>query len=197
MCPEPFRYPAARGAVTVELAMTLLVFLGLVFGTLEVARALFLFNTVQEVTRRAARGAAVTDFSSGTAMAALRADALFGSSSGTVARLPLAPEIDTGKLRIEYLSQDAGGAYVPVTAMPACPQANLANCAQDANGASCIRFIRASLCASATGNCTALPYRPMTGLVPGFDAMHVPMAATLVKAEMLGYRPGVNHCLPP
>jgi hypothetical protein len=203
MCPDAPRPAAAtvtapyrvRGLVTVELALTLLVFLMLVLGTLEVARALFLFNTVQEVTRSAARAAALTDFSNGGLLTSLRAQALFGDDA--LATQPLAPYIGIANVRIEYLSQDAGGAYLPVTAMPPCPEANLANCAQDPNGASCIRFIRASLCANATGDCTALPYRPMTGLVPGFAAMSIPTAATLVKAEMLGFRPGVNHCLPP
>ncbi|WP_158206771.1 TadE/TadG family type IV pilus assembly protein [Pseudoduganella flava] len=169
--------------------MVLLILLSLILGTLEVARALYLFNTVQEVTRAAARMASITDFSDAAAMDALKRNALFGRTA-----LPLAPEIGTAQLRIEYLAQSATGDPVALTQMPACPERNIVNCAQNPQGTSCIAFVRASICVPG-GDCTALPYRPLTTLLPRFADMHVPIAATLVKAERLGYQPGTNNCL--
>jgi hypothetical protein len=187
-CP-PLR--RAGGALTIELALCMTVFLVLMFGTMEVARALFLANTVQEVTRQAARAAAMTDFSVEGNLAAIRRRALF-RDAGDDGPLVLAPNLGPAQLRIEYLA--ASGAAIAAGAMPACPAANLRNCLQDPSGGSCIRFVRASICSTADGACTPLAYQTMTGLVPGM-AGSVPVAATVVKAETLGYRPGVNNCL--
>ena len=187
------RHPLRRtgGAVTVELALCMTVFLVLMFGTMEVARALFLDNTVQEVTRQAARAAAMTDFSVAGNLAALKRRALF-RDAGDDGPLILAPNLGPEQLRIEYLG--ASGAAIAAGSMPACPAANLRNCLQDPSGGSCIRFVRASICSTADGACTPLAYQAMTGLVPGM-AGSVPVAATVVKAETLGYRPGMNNCL--
>jgi len=194
MCPDrrTFRRSAARGVVTVELALVLGVFLLFVLGTMEVARFVFVLNTAQEVTRRAARAAAMTDFSSVDAMASLRYRALFRETDGA---LPLLPELTPDLLRIEYLSLAADGTLTPVTAAPACPAQNVVNCTIDANGASCIRFVRVRICANAGGTCTPLPYRSLTGFVPGMSTLTVPLASTVVRAETLGYQPGASSCL--
>jgi hypothetical protein len=191
---EPIkRHPLRRagGALTVELAACMTIFLVMMFGTMEVARALFLANTVQEVTRQAARAAAMTDFSVAANVTALKRHALF-RDPGDDGPLVLAPNLGAAQLRIEYLS--ASGAAIGAGSMPACPAANLRNCLQDPSGASCIRFVRASICSTADGACVPLPYQPMTGLVPGMTGS-VPAAATVVKAETLGFRPGANNCL--
>jgi hypothetical protein len=191
---HPLTAPAT-GSVTVELALVLPLLLTLVLGTLEVARLLYVVNTVQDVTRTAARMAAVTDFSDPTAIAALKQRALLNSdANGT---LPLVPEIGAAQLRIEYLGQDAAGDPVTLTQMPACPQQNVVNCARNPQGDSCIYYVRASICKSAGGACEALPYQLMTGYPDALKAMaiRIPSAATLVKAERLGYRPGTNNCL--
>lgn len=197
MCPERFphrRVHRTRGAVTIELALCLTVFFMLVFGTMEVCRALYVFNTVQDVTREAARAASMTDFSSDDAMAKLRRRALFHDIDSDGA-LPLVPNLTTAQLRIEYLSMTADGTLATVNPMPACPQANVRNCTDNPFGPSCIRAVRASICRDAAGACVALPYQPMTGLVPGLAGMIVPVSATVVKAETLGYQPGANNCL--
>ncbi|AVR98954.1 TadE/TadG family type IV pilus assembly protein [Pseudoduganella armeniaca] len=191
MCPDS-SHRRQRGAVVIELALVLGVFLLLTMSTIEVARLMYVFNTAQEITRRAARAAALTDFSDGAAMAALRNRALFRTDAGA---LPLVSNLGTDNVRIEYLSMDASGALVPVTARPACPVQNIVNCTDNPNGASCIRFVRASICASGGDACAPLPYRTLTGFGPGMARLVVPTAATVVKAESLGYRPGVNNCL--
>jgi hypothetical protein len=194
MCPETLiRHPLRRagGALTVELAACMTIFLVMMFGTMEVARTLFVANTVQEVTRQAARAAAMTDFSVDGNLAALKRRALF-RDAGDDGPLVLAPNLGHAQLRIEYLN--AGGAAIGAAAMPACPAANLRNCLRDPSGGSCIRFVRASICSTADGACTPLVNQALTGLIPGL-AGSMPVAATVVKAETLGYRPGVNNCL--
>lgn len=176
------------GVVIVELALVLFILLLLIVGTLQVAHALYVFNSVQEVTRRAARLASITDFNDPAAMDALRRAALFDSAT-----LPLASNIGTAQLRIEYLAQDASGAPVPLTEMPTCPQRNVLNCARDPMGGTCIAFVRASICTA--DDCQRLPYQPLTSLAPGFAQLRIPLATTLVKAERLGYQPGTDNCL--
>ncbi|QBI04161.1 TadE/TadG family type IV pilus assembly protein [Pseudoduganella albidiflava] len=183
----------ARGLVTIELALVLGTFLLLVLGTLEVARVMYVLNTVQDVTRVAARAATVTDFTNAAAMDALRARALLGSASGT---LPLVPELGTANVHIEYLGQSANGTVTAIT-RPQCPAQNVVNCAISPHAGSCIRLVRVSICGAtgAGGACTPLNYQPMTGIVPGLASLSIPPSATLVKAESLGYVQGENNCL--
>ena len=187
----PWRKTEARGLVTIELALVLGAFLLIVLGTLEVARVLYLLNTVQDVTRVAARAAAVTDFANASAMAAIREHALLSSGNGA---LPLVPELRTAHLRIEYLGQAASGAVTAI-ALPPSPAQNVVNCALSPHAGPCIRLVRASICSEAgpDGACTPLTYRTMFSMVPGFASMPIPPSATLVKAESLGYIPGENN----
>lgn len=189
-----------RGVAAVEFALVVGLFFLFLFAMLEVARALYLWNTVQEVTRRAARAAAVGDFSDAGAMQQLRQQAVFRDAPG---RLVLGGAIDDSYVRIDYLSLPAPAAKpAPVGVMPACPARNRVNCINDPHGSSCIRFVRASLCRPAdanggTGSCEPVPYRtivPMVDMLLPAGAT-LPTAATTVVAESLGYRPGVASCL--
>lgn len=166
-------------------------FLLLVYLVLETARASYLMNTVVAVTQRAARAAAVTDFTDGVAMDKVRQWAIFRTSAGPLA---LGGAIDQTYVRIDYLSLGPSGARLPVTVLPACPQENLVNCIDDPHGASCIRFVRARLCLPGAGaDCAPVPYAP---LLPGLASLFsragvsVPMgvAATVTPAASLGYR---------
>lgn len=178
----------ARGLVTIELALVLGTFLLLVLGTIEVARVMYVLNTVQDVTRVAARAAAVTDFTNNAALDAIRARALLNSGNGT---LPLVPELGVANVHIEYLGQSASGAVTTI-AMPPSPAQNVVNCALNPHAGSCIRLVRASICGAIGpgGACTPLTYQPMFGIVPGFASLSLPPSATLVKAESLGHTPG-------
>ena len=54
------RQSRQRGAAAIEFALlSLFVFFPLLLGLIEVSRYMFLYNTVQEVTRRAAREATI------------------------------------------------------------------------------------------------------------------------------------------
>lgn len=190
--PSPAPAPQ-RGIATVEVAFALLLMVPLIFGTIEVARALYVWNTVQEVTRSAAREAALTDFADAAAMDALRRRAIFRANAGA---LVLAPEIADTNVRIDYLSLAADGtlAAIPAATLPACPVQNRINCINDPNGAACIRFVRARVCGSG-GDCDPVAYQPMFDL-PGSAtfSMSIPAAATVVAAETLGHRPGALPC---
>jgi hypothetical protein len=183
-----------QGVVAIEVALSLLWFLMLLFLLIEIFRGMYLWNTVQEMTRRAARAAAITNFSDAAAMAALRQDAVF---RGTPGALPLGGAIDDSYVRIDYLSIDSANQLQPVAVLPASPAANMINCTADLHGASCIRFVRARLCLPAGGaDCQAVPLMPMLPMPPPLDQLFaqggikLPLGTTVSRAESLGYRPG-------
>ncbi|HEV7814371.1 MAG TPA: TadE family protein [Janthinobacterium sp.] len=195
---SPRRPPAQRGGFTVEFALAILLFLTLICLVLEVTRMLYLWNTVQEVTRQAARGASVSDFSSAAAMDRVRRRAIFRDTAG---KLALGGDIDDSYVRIDYLSLDNGGQLQPVAVLPDCPMQNLVNCINDPNGASCVRFVRARMCVpgAAADGCQPVPYQPLTPLLAGLFALggaavSLPTSDTVVVAESLGYVAGTASC---
>ena len=119
-----------RGIAPVEAALGMLPFLVMVLGLLELARMMFVWNTLAESTRRVARAASVNDVTDANANA-IRAAALFDSTG----KLPIGGGIDRGKLKVDYLT-----AGLVAATLPPCARLNLINCNTDPNGASCIRF---------------------------------------------------------
>lgn len=187
-----------RGALTVEFALAITLFLTLVFLLIELGRLMYLWNTVQEVTRQAARAASVSDFSNGAAMDALRQRAIFRNGPGTLA---LGGAIDDRYVRIDYLSLTGAGKMQLVTALPGCPWQNIVNCINDPHGASCVRFVRARLCQPGgdAAVCRAVRYQPIVPLLDPLFAsdtgvVTLPTADTVAVAESLGYRPGMAAC---
>lgn len=174
------------GTLTVEYALVLMTFLQFMFLLLEIARALCVWNTVQEVTRRAARAAAITDFSCASALLAVRRNAIF-HDSGSDGVLLLSGGVTQDHVVIDYLWQDSAGNLqaLGAGALPAGPAQNRANCMANPASSSCIQFVRARICNPA--GCGPVPYEPMLPWLPLPD-MTVPTAATVVRAESLGYR---------
>ena len=191
------RASGQRGAVTAEFALVSLIFFTFVFAVMEMARAVYLFNTLQEVSRRAAMMAAVTDFSDPAAMAAVRRQAVFRDSPGA---LLLGDPITDAYVHIDYLSlaSAAGGglALTPIAAasLPACVARQRLNCVADPNGGSCIRFVQVRLCSPGSGDgaCAPVQYQTLIPLI-SFPAM-LPISTTIVRAESLGMRPGSPMC---
>lgn len=184
------RLSAQRGTTAVEFAMTAMLFFVFIFGLIELSRAMYLWNTMAEVTRRAARAAAITDFTDPAAMALVRRKALFRSTAGG---LPLAPEITDAHLTVSYLRSN----LAPVSPAPDCPAQNIINCAADPDGASCIRFVQVRLCVPGGAGCTRVPYTSMIALDSLFSgAFHFPTFATVTPASSLGYRPGATNVCP-
>lgn len=180
----------AAGMVTLELALVMPLFLLFVFLLLETARAMFLWNTLQEVTRRAARAAALADFTDTAAMTAIRRNAVFRDSDGP---LLISGGIGSDNVVIDYLWQDGTGALqpLPAAALPACPAQNRVNCMVNPGGGSCIQFVRVRICKP--DGCDPVSYQPLLPWLP-LPAMALPTAATVVRAESLGYRTGIAPC---
>jgi hypothetical protein len=180
------------GTMLVELALILPMFFLLVFAALELARALYMLNILQEVTRRAASSAAVADFSNTTTMDAIRRTAVLDDAAG---QLPLGAPITDAHVRIDYLSitRAANGkmTYQPMPAgsVPASPASNNVNCVQNPYGDNCIRLVRARICDPGnTAACDAVQYQPAF-LVFNFS-FGLSRSTTIVPAESLGLVPG-------
>lgn len=184
------------GATAVEFALLLGFFLTIVFGILEITRVMYVYNTLQEVTRRAANAAATSDFSNVSKTNSIRYNAIFRSTPG---ELLLASPVTDAHVRIEYLSlvRQSGGSTtmtpIPSGSLPACPTRNRQICMADPNAANCIRFVRVSVCDTANvDGCDRITYSSFTQLVP--FPVRLPTAATIVPAESLGFLPGAVPC---
>lgn len=161
------------------MALAGTVFLLFLFGWMEVARYLYLLNIGQAVTRRAARAAAMADFSDAAAMAQLRQQALFNATTQGGA-------ISAANIAIDYLRLGAAGELEAADPMPASPAVNAFNCLHDPQGASCIRFVRVRLCGIGDG----CPPPPFVSLVQLPMPLTLPYSTVVVRAENLGFQPG-------
>lgn len=180
-----------RGATATEFAISAVVFLAFIVAILELSRALFLWNTSTEITRRYARALSVTDFNNSAALAEARRQATFNSSDGSFA---LSGSINGSYFRYRYLRGDA---QTEVTAMPDCPPQNIINCTADPNGPSCIRFVEVSMCQPGGSGCTNVPYAPILNLDIGFrGALRFPTFTTLVPAAAFGHTPALGDSCP-
>jgi hypothetical protein len=185
-----------RGATTVEFAIIAGLFLLLVFGAMELARLMFVFNTLEEVTRRAAAKAAVTSFRDSAALARIRADAVFRTSPGT---LMLASPVTDAHVRIDYLAQTSTAPgnltmqAIPAASLPTCPARNRQICMANPNDAQCIRFVRVRICQPGGGDsCGTVMYQPILPLIELL--LPLPSATTIVPAETLGFKLGATPC---
>jgi hypothetical protein len=178
-----------------EFALSVVIFFTAMFFVMELARVLYVWNTLQDATRRAAAAAAVSDFSNAATMDAIRQAAVLRDSAGP---LPLGTPVTDAHIRIDYLSltRNADNSLsmtpIPAASLPACPARAHINCIANPNGASCIRFVRARLCAPGTDACGEVQYQPLFPLT-GLNHT-LPQATTITKAESLGYQPGSTLC---
>lgn len=185
---RPRNYQA--GTAAVEFAVVALFFFTLVFGILEIARIMYVINTLQEVTRRAA-AAAVNVYPTDTAaIANLKQDAVFRSSPG---ELFLAPPITDSYVRIEYLAYDLS--VIPTSSLASCAATNQQTCMANPRSGSCIRFVQVQVCdPSNTSACISPQSRAMFPLVS--LPIPLPKAPTISPVETLGYKGGVSPCPP-
>jgi len=155
---------------------------------------MYIFNTLQEVTRRAAAQASSTDFTNGAAMQKVREGAVFRTAPGT---LMFADPVTDAHVRIDYLAitnDGAGLKTAPVHTLPTSPDDNYQICMTDPHDAGCIRMVRVRICQPGTGEaCEAVPYRPMLTLVP--FPLTLPPSTTIVVAETLGRPAGLPPAL--
>jgi Flp pilus assembly protein TadG len=153
-----------RGVAVVEFAIVAMLLFTLLFGIIEFGRLFYVFNSVQEVTRRAAREAVVRWTNQQSVVKNL---ALFGASS-----LPAGAEITADSISIDYLNQ-SGATSDPI---PGTPGENITACLNSTN--SCIAYVRVSI--------TGVTYAPMVSLFPYFN-VPIPASTVTMPAESLGY----------
>ncbi len=90
-----------EGTTAVEFALIAALFFTLLLGVIEVSRALFVWNTLTEATRRGARVAVVCPVNSET----IARVAVFGSpSSGNTS--PIISGMTTANVQLRYLDQN-------------------------------------------------------------------------------------------
>lgn len=164
--PLRLRRARQRGVAAVEFALVSLLFFTVLFGILEFGRMLYVYNTLQEVTRRAAREAVVRWIDQGSTIRTL---ALFGAAT-----LPGAPEIGAANIRIEYLKKDGGVVDSP----PLDPGDNLSACGDATRTANCIDSVRVSV--------NNVVYTPAVGLFSMFSVA-LPASSVTMHAESLGF----------
>lgn len=160
-----------EGVATVEFALVCLLFFTLLFAILEFGRLLFMFNTMQEVTRSAAREATVSWIDQ---TAIVKQKALFGGGA-----IPAGAEVTAANIRIEYLNK-AGAA---VTTFPTDPGDNLSACNDITRTASCIYSVRVSI---VNTDGSGVYYAPMVGLF-SFLHLRLPVSSVTIHAESLGF----------
>ena len=171
-----------RGAATVEFALVAVLFFTVLLGIMEFGRFLYLYDTVQEVTRHAAREAVVRDFTS-TEQGKIKRGAIFQDEggSGTVS-LFAGWEVTNLDISIEYLN----GNYNAASPMPSDPIDNVAACQDAARFNTCIRYVRVKVCTQGAGGCNPVRYAPMFGWF-SFLSVEVPGSTITMPAESLGY----------
>jgi len=185
-----------RGGHSVEFALVAMIFFLAVFGIVEFARMLYVFNTVQEVTRRAATAAIHANFRDSSQLQQIRENSILRNSPGV---LPLGSPVTDQHVRIDFLSlvEGQGGTLamqaIPEDELPACPLRNRQVCMANPNASNCIRYVRARICdPDDRTDCQRAQLRLMIPLVQ-FDVA-VPVASTLLPSESLGYLPGMGVC---
>jgi Flp pilus assembly protein TadG len=95
-----------RGTTTVEFALVAALFFTVLFGVLEFGRAFFVWNTLNEATRRGARVAVVSTMND----TAIAQAAIFGSGGSDS---PILSGLNTGHVQVTYLN-DGGSATTTV-----------------------------------------------------------------------------------
>jgi hypothetical protein len=127
---------------------------------------MYLYNTMEEVTRRGAREATIRWVDKTSTIKNL---ALFGGSS-----VPAAPEITSSNLYIRYLNA-AGN---EVTTLPLDPGDNMSACNDVTRTNECIRSVSVSL--------ENVTYAPMVSLF-SFLSIAMPTTTVVMYAESLGF----------
>lgn len=182
------------GVAAVEFAVVAILFFLIVFAIIEFARAMYMYNTMAEVTRRAAHAAANISFTDPDALDLARKQAVLDETNGN---LPFGSPITYKNIRIEYLSlpsKKSALQIIPPGSMPSCPATNRVTCMTDLNGSDCIRAVQARICQEKTntGTCTPVRYRSLISLIP--LPLQLPTSLTIASAETLGYRTGDTPC---
>ena len=94
-----------QGHATIEFALVSSIFFVMLFGVFEIARLLFVWNTLTESTRRSARMAVTCPINHENILN----NAVFTGSSGS----PILPNISTDNFMLEYLDENSAALSSP------------------------------------------------------------------------------------
>ena len=171
-----------RGAAAVEFAIIAMLLFTLLFGIIEFGRMFYMFNTVQELTRRAARAAVVSWVDASGWQSPEMKQVLFGGTS-----LPGGGEITANNISIKYL--DVSGAEIPSSNLQSAAN-NIAACLGGTTYGTCIAYVQVSIIgvpgASCLSDTAKVCYIPMVGLFP-FLSVPIPASTVTMPAESMGY----------
>ncbi|MGI4845631.1 MAG: TadE/TadG family type IV pilus assembly protein [Janthinobacterium lividum] len=195
LAPCPGR--AQDGVAAIEFALLALLFFTLVFGTFEVARLMYVYNTLHVVTHRVAQSVANVYPLETTRIDELKRTAMFRDSAG---ELVLAPPVSDTHIRIEYFALTRTGNsgalnWTPIktTALPPNAAQHRQLCMNTPNAANCVRLIQVRICDPAdSDNCQSVRSRMMLPLID----LRVPLhkATSIATPESFGYVPGATPC---
>lgn len=185
-----------RGAAAVEFGIIAIAFFTLFFGIIEFGRFFYLYNTVQEVTRCAARQAVVTwkddwytsDLTHVPPIIPIPRQCMFGHDELVAGWEIHGWEMKNANVRLRALNLQ-GGLYPNGNstdeANPTSIVENISNCATDLAGKDCIRFVEASVqaCNSQGASCQPIQYQP--NFIP--LRVNIPNSTVIMPAESLGY----------
>lgn len=172
------------GTAAVEFALVAIIFFVFVFGIIELARLLFVINTLHEVTRRAAAAAVNAYPRDPDAIAKVRQYAIFRNSPGD---LVIANPVTDQHIRLDYLRFDLS--VIPPSSWPDDAGTNRQICMMNSRAPTCIRFVQVSVCDPAEKvQCNSVTSQRLLPLIN----LRVPFhrATTIVPVESLGYVPG-------
>ena len=179
------------GTAAVEFALLAAIFFTLVFGVIETARLMFVFNTLQEVTRRAVAAGVKVYPTDTVGTDTVRQRAIFRDDPGG---LLLAPPVTDEHIRLDYLRFDLS--VIPPATWPADAIENKQICTINPRAANCIRFVQARVCDTGDANeCNAVTSQMLLPLID----LRVPLhrATTIAPVESFGYVPGTLPSAPP
>lgn len=185
------------GVAAIEFAILAILFFTLVLAIIELARVMFIFNTLYEVTRHAADAAAFTSHRDTNALDRIRQRTVLRDSPGN---LLISAPVSDESVRIRYLAllRASDGSMtmqeIPAASLPTCPRENREICMADPNASNCIRFVSVSICDDADQDeCNHVVYRPFLPLIT--FPVGLPKATTIRAVESFGSMPEGTPCL--
>lgn len=171
-----------RGASAVEFAFIAAIFLTLLFGIVEFSRLFFNINSVQEITRSAAREQVVRWVSAGN-QATVRCRAVLAPAGCDSANFPGAIDINSSQVQLSFYNTfaNAVSGTSPINySGSASAQTNLGNCL--IGNTSCIRFVRATL---RNPNGSLVEFNVLAPFMPS-NVFPLPGSTVIMPAEALG-----------
>ena len=171
------------GVAAVELALVAIPFFLMLLGAIEFGRLMYVWNTVQEVTRNAARQVVVTDFTNAAAIAAIKNSAVFRATAGS---LPAAPEVTNARINVRYLNA-AGNLSTP---LPSDPGDNISACLDSTRTSACIRYVE--VCVSTDTTCSSsgdISFSPLVSFFSTLSTLKIPRSTVRMPVESLGFVP--------